>query len=343
MSDGDFSQTAKCCCLRSAALQSMTRTEVVGPLRIFTFLAMLVLIVRTSLAQDGGIHATQVVKSTSALVIVPTLVRTESGELIRNLDAEHFRLADNGEEQNVYLQRVENEPLAVVVLIQTGGAAASELGNYGKLDSIVRSILGTSPSKLDLISFDSHVRQIWAFPPRVDGVEYALTHQVVGDKGAAVRDAVRCGINILQNQPAQFRRIILLLSQAEDSGSQSRLAGVVRDVARSGTTIYSFTFFSSGTRTKSHKTKAQRRNIRDLPSSPDAAELAAESGGENVRFSGEDDLEQEMSIVREDIRSGYILSFRPSAPTPGLHKIRVEVVEQRDRLKVLARKNYWLD
>jgi hypothetical protein len=253
----------------------MTRTEVVGPLRIFTFLAMLVLIVRTSLAQDGGIHATQVVKSTSTLVIVSTLVRTESGEVVQNLDTEHFRLADNGEEQNVYLQRVENEPLAVVVLIQTGGAAASELRNYGKLDSIVRSIL--------------------------------------------------------------------LLSQAEDSGSQSRLAGVVRDVARSGTTIYSFTFFSSGTRTKSHKTKAQRRNIRDLPSSPDAAELAAESGGENVRFSGEDDLEQKMSIVREDIRSGYILSFRPSAPTPGLHKIRVEVVEQRDHLKVLARKDYWLD
>ena len=68
-----------------------------------------------------------------------------------------------------------------------------------------------------------------------------------------------------------------------------------------------------------------------------------ESGGENMQFSGEDDLEQEISVVREDIRSGYILSFRPSAPTPGLHKIRVEVVEQKGRLKVLARKNYWLD
>jgi hypothetical protein len=205
---------------------------------------MLVLIVTTSLAQDRGAraHATQIVKSTSTLVIVPTLVKTESGELIRDLEAGHFRLTDNGEQQNVYLQQVENEPLAVVVLIQTGGAASSELGNYRKLDSIVRTILGNSPSKLALISFDSQVRQIWAFPPRVDGVEYGLTHQVVGDKGAAVRDAVRYGINILQNQPAQFRRIILLLSQEEDSGSQARFADVVRDVARSGTTIYSFTF-----------------------------------------------------------------------------------------------------
>ncbi len=184
---------------------------------------MLVAVASTALAQDGGAHATQVVKSTSSLVIVPTLVRAQSGELIRDLDAEHFRVADNGLEQNVHLQQVENEPLAVVVLIQTGGAASTELGNYGKLDSIVRSILGTSPSKLALISFDSRVRQIWAFPPRVDGVEYALTHQAVGDSGAAVRDAVRCGMNILQNQPARFRRIILLLSQEKDSGSKSSL------------------------------------------------------------------------------------------------------------------------
>jgi len=321
----------------------MRKTEVVGPLRIFTVLAMLVSVVSTALAQDGGAHATQVVKSTSSLVIVPTLVRAQSGELIRDLDAEHFRLADNGVEQDVYLQQVENEPLAVVVLIQIGGAASSELGNYGKLDSIVRSILGPSPSKLALISFDSHVRQIWAFAPRVDGVEYALTHQAVGDNGAAVRDAVRCGINILQNQPAQFRRIILLLSQEKDSGSESRFADVVRDVARSGTTIYSFTFSSDGTRRKSHTTKPQRRSVGDLPSSPDASELAAESGGERVRFSGEDDLEQKMSIVREDIRSGYILSFHPSAPTPGLHKISVDIVQQKHLFHVLARKNYWLD
>ena len=321
----------------------MSSSEVVGPLRKYTALAMLVLIVSTSLAQDGGAHAAQVVRSTSTLVIVPTLVKTESSELVRDIDAEHFRLADNGKEQTVDLQKVEDEPLAVVVLIQTGGAASSELVNYGKLDSIVGSILGGSPSKLALISFDSHVRQIWAFPPRVDGVEYALKHQAVGDNGAALRDAVRYGINTLQNQPAQFRRIILLLSQEEDAGSQSRLADVVRDLARSGTTIYSFTFSSDGTRRQSHKTKPQRRNVGDLPPSPDAVELAEESGGENIRFSGEDDLEQKISVVREEIRSGYILSFRPSAPTPGLHKIKVEVVGQNGRLKVLARKNYWLD
>jgi VWFA-related protein len=316
-------------------------------LRILPLLAIIVFVASASSTQDRDVRSTQVVRSTSTLVIVPTLVRSQSGELIKDLDADHFRLTDNGQEQNIYLEQVENQPVALVVLIQTGGAAAGELGNYGKLDSVIESILGASPSKLALVSFDSHVRQIWAFPPRVDGLDYALTHQAVGDSGAAISDAIRYGINLLQNQPAHFRRIILLLSQEQDSGSESPSTDILRDVARSGTTIYSFTFPSDAIRTKGQKVRQPHRTSDHarIPSSSDAtaAEMAAQSGGENVRFNGENDLEQKMSMVRDDIRSGYILSFRPSSPSLGFHTIRVQVIDQTARFKILARKSYWLD
>jgi len=304
------------------------------PLSTMASLAILILLAPVSPAQNGEAHSAQVVKSSPTLVIVPTSVRSQYGDPVRDLDAVRFRLADNGQEQSVYLERIENEPLAVVVLIQTGGAASSELGNYSKLDTFVGSILGASPSKLALVSFDSRVRQIWGFPPRVDGLDYALTHPTGGDRGAAIRDAVRCGINLLQNQPAQFRRIMLLFSQEKDSGSESSSAEVLREVARSGTTIYSFTF---------SRDSGSRKNHKDKPSSTTAGELATQSGGEAARFDGDDELEQAMSVVREDIRSGYILSFHPTSPTPGLHTITVQVGQQTGRLRVLARKYYWLD
>jgi len=310
-------------------------------------LAMFVLVASASSTQDGDVRSTQVMRSTSTLVIVPTLVRSQSGEPVKDLDADHFRLTDNGQEQNIYLEQVENQPVAVVVLIQTGGAASGELENYSKLDSVIESILGASPSKLALVSFDSQVRQIWAFPPRVDGLDYALTHLAVGDSGAAIRDAIGYGINLLQNQPAHFRRIILLLSQQQDSGSKSNSTDILRDVARSGTTIYSFTFLSDAVGTKSGKIKPPHRTSdhAGIPSSTDgtAAEVAVHSGGENVRFDGENDLEQKMSMVRDDIRSCYILSFRPSSPSLGFHTIRVRVLDQTARFKILARRGYWLD
>src|SRR5581483_3206709 len=258
-----------------------------------------------------------------------------------------FRLTDNEQEQKLYLERVEDEPLALVVLIQTGGAGSSELGNYGKLDSIVESVLGKSPSKLALVTFDSRVRQIWAFPPQVDGLDYGLTHQEAGDSGAAIRDAVRYAVSLLQNQPVGFRRIVLLLSQGEDSSSESSSADVLRDVARSGATIYSLTFQVATTKTRDQKTNPPERKFgeRELATIPNAtlAELAAQSGGENLSFRDENDLKERMSALRDSIRSGYVLSFRPSSPTLGLHTIRVQINPRRRRYKVMARNSYWLD
>lgn len=318
-----------------------------GHLRIPALWVIFVLVACASSAQDGDVPSTQVVRSTSSLVLVPTLVRSQSGEPIKDLGVDHLRLTDNGQEQNIYLEQVEHQPIAIVVLIQTGGGAEGELDNYGKLDSVIESILRASPSKLALVSFDSHVREIWAFPPRIDGLDYALTHQAVGDSGAAIRDAIRYGINLLQNQPAHFRRIILLLSQEQDSGSKSSSTDILRDVARSGTTIYSFTFPSDVVRTKKQKFRPPHSTSDHarIPSSTDAtaAEVAAQSGGENMRFNGENDLEQKMATVRDDIRSGFILSFRPSSPSPGLHAIRVQLLDQTAGFKILARKSYWLD
>jgi hypothetical protein len=83
-----------------------------GHLRILASLAIFVLVASASSTQDGDVRSTQVVRSTSTLVIVPTLVRSQSGEPIKDLDADRFRLTDNGQEQNIYLE-LSNEMVAI--------------------------------------------------------------------------------------------------------------------------------------------------------------------------------------------------------------------------------------
>jgi hypothetical protein len=161
-----------------------------------------------------------------------------------------------------------------------------------------------------------------------------LTHQEAGDNGAAIRDAVRCAIGLLQSQPVQFRRIILLFSQDNDSGSKSKPLDVLRDVAKSGSTIYSFTF------------PADTKKVKSQTFSPHDArldELAVQSGGEHLQFDSERDLGGKMLMVWNGIRNGYILSFRPNPATPGFHTITVSVIPQSKRVEILARKSYWLE
>jgi VWFA-related protein len=300
------------------------------------------------------------------LVIVPTLVQSVSGELVANLDSSRFRLSDNGIGQKVFVEQALNQPLAVVVLVQNGGAASGQLQNYGKLDTILESVLGSSTRMVALVTFDSRPKEIWSFPPRIDGLYYSLTHQEGGDHGAAILDAVKCATGLLQQQPANFRRIILLLSQSHDDGSTTHAEDVVRSLAESGTTIYSLTFSPAKSRSKSHSTRAARRTPISLRSPDDAtlsetsrpsipleivkamredttAEVVALSGGEQLRFRDEQELERNLSIVVRDIQNGYTLNFYPSSHEAGLHTIMVQVVPQSPHLEVRSRASYWFD
>ena len=182
-------------------------------MKMAVYFAILVAVAHVALGQSATSSdelSNPTIRSASTLVIVPTLVRSASGELVANLDASHFRLLDNGIEQKVFVEEVGNQPLAVVVLLQTGGAASSELQNYGKLDTLFESALGNSTRTVALVTFDSRPKQIWNFPPRVDGLYYGLTHQEGGDHGAAIIDAVKCATGLLKLQSASFRRIIFL-------------------------------------------------------------------------------------------------------------------------------------
>jgi VWFA-related protein len=306
------------------------------------------------------------IRSASALVIVPTLVQSVSGELVANLDASRFRLSDNGIEQKVFVEQALNQPLAVVVLVQNGGAASGQLQTYGKLDTVLESVLGRSTRTVALVTFDSRPKEIWSFPPRTDGLYFSLTHQEGGDDGAAILDAVRCATGLLQRQPANFRRIILLFSQSQDDGSKTHAEDVVRSLAESGTTIYSLTFSAAKSRSKSHSARPARSVPMFLRSPDDAilsgasrpsipreivqairedttAEIVALSGGKQLRFRDEPELEHDLSVVARDLQNGYTLNFYPSSHEAGFHAITVQVVPQSPHLGIKSRASYWFD
>ena len=72
-----------------------------------------------------------------------------------------------------------------------------------------------------------------------------------------------------------------------------------------------------------------------------AASLAELTGGDFFRFSNAKELKTGLISVSHDVLNYYVLSFRPSAPTPGLHVLHVEV---RDRaVELRSRSEYWID
>jgi len=192
----------------------------------------------------------------STLVLVPALVKTKSGAIVYTLKADDFTLTDNGVEQRLTLEEnTGDQPLALVVLIETGGAGGRELELYRTLPTMLDAVVGGEPHKIAVVSFDSAPNFIQKFTPDMDRVANTLNNLEPGDPKAAILDALAFATNLLRRQPPQYRRAILLISETLDHGSQTTLGQALRLVSDSNTVIYSVAFSSTRAASKHEATK----------------------------------------------------------------------------------------
>jgi VWFA-related protein len=73
-----------------------------------------------------------------------------------------------------------------------------------------------------------------------------------------------------------------------------------------------------------------------------AESIAQLTGGEFFHFHNAKDLKASLITISNDLPNYYVLSFRPSSPTSGLHALHVET-KDRPQLVLKARREYWID
>ena len=219
------------------------------------------------------------------LVTTPALVRTRSGAVIYTLTADDFVLTDDGVAQKLTLEEnTDRQPLALVIVLEIGGAGAREFQNYDTLAPplapMLSSIVGNVFHQIAVVTFDSKPHLLRSFTSDSDEAVESLrslqpgctrqehydnctgpnpVHDVsLGDNGAAILDSLAYAVDLLRDQPPQYRRAILLISETLDRGSETTIQQAVRAVTDTNTTIYSIGF-STG------KSEAAHYAERNLP------------------------------------------------------------------------------
>lgn len=184
----------------------------------------------------------------SNLVVVPALVRTKSGDLVFTLKASDFILTDNGVVQKLRLEQdTGTQPLAMVIIAQTGGDAAVHLDQYQNLGPMLDNMLGGIQHRVAVVGFDSTPILLHGFTSNLDYIAHSLDILDPGDQHAAVLDAIVYAVNLLRQQPTTYRRAILLLSQTSDNGSHTSLVDALHAISDTNTVIYSIGFHTTGT------------------------------------------------------------------------------------------------
>jgi len=224
-----------------------------------------------------------VLKKESSLVVVPALVRTKAGEMVFTLGADDFILTDDGIPQRLKLEPdTGGEPLALVVVIEAGGAGAREFEQLGPLPLMLSSVVGSVPHKIAVVAFDSHPELVQTFTADTSQAAESIAALTPGcsrqhhmdncaapgsvhdlsnaDNGAAILDSLGFAVDLLRDQPQKYRRAILLICETLDRGSNLKLEDAVRKLSDTNTTIYSIGF-STG------KSEAAHYAARELPGS----------------------------------------------------------------------------
>lgn len=182
----------------------------------------------------------------STLVEAPVLVKAKGGQVVLNLTVDDFLLTDDGVPQDLTLdQGTDSQPLALAIVVETGGAGASHLIDYRQLDAILDALVGGVEHRVAVIGFDSTPHLLTPFTPDTADASRQLGSLREGDSGGAVLDGVAFAVAQLRRQPIRYRRAILLLSETVDQGSKTTLGEALRLIGDANTAIYSFGFSST--------------------------------------------------------------------------------------------------
>ena len=199
------------------------------------------------MAQEKPQQNIPTLRTQSNVVFVPTLVKDKTGKPIFGLQPNDFIIEDNGVEQRVNMDEAEpQEAVSLVVAIQTGRTAMDEFNRMKGLSILLEQIASQPQVETAIVTFDSEVNLLQEFTFDSEQTEAHLKKLQHGDDGAVIYDAVQYSVNLLNQQPQDSRRILLLISETRDHGSHAvQLDDAIAAVNGSNTVIYSLAFSPS--------------------------------------------------------------------------------------------------
>ena len=183
-------------------------------------------------------------KVQSLLVNTPVTVRNASGQMVHNLQASDFRILDNGVPQKITHFDLGGDPISLVVVVETSSRIAPILPEIRKSGILISQTVMGPTGEAAVLGFDSRIAKLQDFDDSTDALENTLSTLQEGDESVRLFDAMSKAVEMLKQRPEVSatdlgkRRVMLVLSEAHDSGSEEKLGEVLRRAQLANVAIY---------------------------------------------------------------------------------------------------------
>jgi VWFA-related protein len=295
-------------------------------------------------------------RSTVPLVVLPVSVTSADNAFLDGLEAQHFRVLDNGKAREIRLDTSDSlsTPLALVIAIQSNDIANSALLKIQKTGAMIQPLITGERGHTAILSFDERVQLRQEFTNNPTLITQSF-QQLKGNptRLARTNDAVAEAARLLRLRPLSERKVLLVIGESKDRGSKSNFEDTLKLIQTQNISVFflSFSAYATAftTRGSDYKPPAGGLNLLAVfgelgrnASTHTAELLTASSGGRRFSFATSKGLEQALSRLGEEIHSQYLLSFTADSTSPGFHTVEISL-PGHPTAKVQSRPGYWIN
>jgi len=171
-------------------------------------------------------------------VLAPVTVLDRRGSYVNGLQPEDFRLLDNGKEQSIKVD-VAFQPISLVVAIQANDHVEGVLPKINKIGSLIGPQVIGDEGEAAVLAFDHRFRVLQDFTSDSTKIQDAIKKITSGSGSSRLIDAVIQSVRMLRSRPDNRRRILLLIAETRDKGSEGRVRDALTDIQMNNVSVYS--------------------------------------------------------------------------------------------------------
>lgn len=184
-------------------------------------------------SSEGGIRVkVQVVNA-------PVSVRDSKNNVVLDLHKEDFQILENRVKQNIESFDLASEPLSTVLVIETSSRVAPLLPVLRNSASVFTQTVVGESGNAAVVAYDKVIQHIQPFTSNSEDIEKSIAGLKAGDPEARLYDAIADGVVLLRTVPQGRRRIMIVLGESGDVGSNERFGEVLRQAQFANVVIYS--------------------------------------------------------------------------------------------------------
>lgn len=210
----------------------MTRSWVVG---LTAAGSMALAFVLTMTAQES---TDPTIRQQVNVIMAPTTVLGKDGEYITGIKTPEFRLYDNDKLQAISVDETY-APISLVVAIQANNKVEAVLPRLQKMGNMLQSVVAGETGEVAVVGFDHRIQNLTnGFTADADKITEALKRLKPGSMQSALTDAVMESARLLRNRPKDRRKVLLLIAESLDQGSENRARETLTNLEMGNVMVY---------------------------------------------------------------------------------------------------------